>query len=165
MEVPIDKFLMQDYRRDMRTPDCPSYIDTRVPITPVKTIGTGFTTPNSKQKLRHTLIDIGGTSTDFQIATVTASKNVYLLGYHYWVTNTTNSEVKMWDAASGSAPSISANTKYEDEGALLLYIAPQTGWYTFVLPLPKKVTTGIRLTAGGASVSAFLVVYYIEEDV
>lgn len=170
MNVPIDKYLGQDYRVALRVPSSPSFIDTEVPITPIIDINKGLPRPNSKQIFHKSMVLISGAPADFNITTVTSSRKVFLLGVVTRQASATVAvNVNVYDASSGSVPTINNNTVMEDTGYIMqcwqLATAGAGTMEIVMLPLPSEINYGIRINAGAVSASFFMFVYWIEEIV
>lgn len=167
MHTPADKYLLQDYRDDLRVVDAPQWIDTDVHIVPVKAIGTGIPKPSARQRLITYMYNVNTTLTDTTISSVSSTKSVYLLGVTVLQAAATVANIYIFDATSGAAPSQPAVNTGANNTYVLMVSAPATAG-TFVqewLPYPLKVINGLRLDAGGAGQSALVMVYYIEEVV
>lgn len=166
MKVPANKYLLEDYRRDMKTVDAPQEIDTQINILPVKNVGAGVPVPNSAQRLRYKVFSTDANATQNQIATVSAQYNYYFLGF--WAQNGTanNQSLYIYDASSGAAPVFAAGNGYDDP---YIFVAAVSGTtvaqdHTYFVPFPIKVTSGIRLQWGAsAGASQNVIVFYIEE--
>lgn len=169
MNVPADKYLLKDYRDDMRTPDAPQWLDTQVPLMPVKAIGTGFPKPNSKQRIKFAFREVTNTAVDAysQLGTTTANLQYYFVGCTISQSSQTSTQnvVMVFDATTGNFPA-----------------APQDEVVVFDITMPASVTTsvnifapypilmkdGLRLGIGApgavASATRDVVVWYLEEQ-
>jgi hypothetical protein len=161
---PIDKYLAQDYRNTLRTSDAPQNIETDNPVLPVIDIQKGLPQPNSKQRLRYKFVNWTTTNTDYQIATPSSIKNIYYLGMYYVNTAATASTGAVWDGSTGSTPSSSANTSYDELMLDYSRLGATDGAFQYkMLPFPTKCSFGIRANFGVAAGSGFAIIWYIEE--
>lgn len=166
MEVPTDKYLLQDYRDDMRTSDAPQMIDTQTPLIPVKNIGSGLPKPNSKQRLlKYHVYKTNAASAYVNVATPSSNTRIYFLGVIVSVYDTLGRTVSAYDGSSGTAQhSVDANTI---NFFTFNTTASAYGNFSYFAPFPVQVVSGIRLfqdtlTASGSLSATF---YYIEEIV
>lgn len=86
----------------------------------------------------------------YQIATPDSTHDIYLLGWIIEQTTAAADTFVIFDAASGNAPSLSANTAYVDTTA---WIFGETSISTIhntsiMLPVPYKLTNGLRAQIG-----------------
>lgn len=125
---------------------------------------------NSNQSLKYSTIHVNGTATDYQLATVTSTKRVYFLGFMGENDAANVVDMQIWDGTTGTdrAAGFSNNTAYPQETGLIarygMTATAQTSISCF-LPLPVEVTSGLRMTSGGASQHCIWIVYWIEETV
>jgi len=155
VQVPVDKYLAEDYRQVLRTVDAPQNINTEVPITPAVIVNQGLPRPNSKQILRYTTVVNGAGNNSDQIATPNSTTNIYFLGC---LINSGAVNFCVWDGTSGDRTSLT-------DGQTTNFYYGSYGGTTNVIdfvPFPVKATSGIRVTTTGVS---SVIVYYIEEIV
>lgn len=164
METPISKYLAEDYRRNLGTPDAPSFIDTKNEIVPVVIVNDGLPKPNSKQRLRvyyksHT----GASTSDTTITTVTSTRNVYFIGAIIAQDAAGNAgEVQIQDNQS------TGQLSSPQQDALLANALMGTAAkdYPFFPPMPIKLTSGLHLFFPNQGASTrYAIIYYLEEIV
>lgn len=162
---PINKFIAEDYRRTLNTSDSPSFIDTEVPVAPVAVINNRLPVANANQRLRVAGVYSDGTTRYLQIATASSTIKVHFLGMQYYCNAAVAANMIIWDATSGTPPAITAGAVSYDENAYFCQIGAsavgQNG--SVFVPLPKEVTSGIRVQLGGAGQLLYGFIYWIEE--
>ena len=163
METPISKYLAEDYRRNLGTPDAPSFIETKNEIVPVVIVNDGLPKPNSKQRLRiyyksHT----GASTSDTTISTVTSTRNVYFIG-----------AIISQDAATGAGEiqiqdnQSTGQLSSPQQDALIANALMSTTArdYSFFPSMPIRLLSGLHLffPNQGATGTRYAIVYYLEE--
>lgn len=125
-----------------------------------------FPKPNTTQRLRLYLLRNTTSSTDYQVATVSATTNIYFVGAYVVQDGSTAAGIDIYDATSGSSPTINAGTPVTDSYLYKVSLKATTG-DTAVSnnPLPIKCNSGIRMTTGGASQNVVIEIQYIEETI
>lgn len=163
VQLPADKYLLQDYRDDLRTADAPQWLETEVPITPVKSIGAGFPKPNSKQIIKkYTAVKSTAGSAVTQVASVSASTKIYFLGAFFTVTATAGSgSVSINDSTSGS-PTLTNGATNEFFGFNGAAAAFANEYWIPAYPIPCIEGLRVNVTGPTTGTSA-CVVYYMEE--
>lgn len=165
MKLPADKYVLEDYRQDLRTSDAPQVIDTERELLPVKAIGTGIPRPNSRQILHVTLVNVT-TATAVQVCTRAAGTRIFFLAAFFYSGAAQATNSALFDATSGNGSAVVANTAYTDDYLAIFTLAAAVGASAFVqLPVGKEIMQGIRHYGGSAAGNANLVVYWVEERV
>jgi hypothetical protein len=161
MNLPADKYILQDYRDDLRVVEAPQYIDSSSALVPVKVVGAGLPKPNSKQVLKTYLVLKNNSTTSTQIATVTSSRNVYFVGAIVAFDAAGSKEFILADAASGVPANADAATN------LFISSTPAPpSQVTIWPPFPVKCINGLRAQVTAASgQNCIATIYYIEEIV
>ena len=149
----------------MQVAGSPSFVDDQIPVTPVSIVGgnIGLPKPRANQRTRYAYRIALHADTYYQIATNSSTKQYYYVGV---IASCSAAAVAhtdfVFDAASGNTPA-------SDTDEIMLYernFIANSG-DTAVLPIPLKMTNGIRLRLGdaGAAMNAWAIVVYIEEDI
>jgi hypothetical protein len=165
----VSRSIQQDFRDIVGVTSAP--IDTiKTDILPVAVItgNLGLPKPKSNQRLRWTLVALGNSSTEYQLATATNTTKIYLVGFNMANFNATSGSFGLWDTTSAGILSISGNTAYQDQSAYLGFVNFGTATnerYNLILPMPIEIKQGLRAFGGGAGISCWVTVYYIEETV
>lgn len=156
---------MADYRGDLSAPDAPSYLDTKLPLQPVKIVGAGIPKVAAKQRTVRAIVRIDATSRQYQIATNNSNTKYYFLGIVTSNNVAVLAGISVWDAISGTPSLPSAGNATTDSDQLMYFSALATigdsksSIYTF----PIETKYGIRMQAGGAGVDCWALLVYIEE--
>lgn len=154
---PISRNVANDYRTVMGTGDAPQFIDTEVPILPVKAIGEGIPKPNSSQRqLTYTSVATGNQQVNVSLPS--SSRNVYLTGITVNTNSTGIGDIYIIDASSGSS-----FTDTDTTGKVRLSMPISTDKQVF-FPFPIKMTTGLRLVVSWSAGTISSIVHYVEED-
>lgn len=168
MEVPINKYLGNDYREVLGTPDSPSYIDTKVPIMPVApmTIGKGFPSPKSNQVLRVYYTKNTSSEVNTAIATPSDSLRYYFIGC-----------IMTSDGGSANANDTQVNDSttsgFINTAGSTEVLAQKTIKASAVLdanifpPYPILIQKQLRVHLGnnGVTGAKYIIVYYLEERI
>lgn len=165
MQAPTDKYLLQDYRDDMRTPAAPQMLDTDREIVPVKLIGNGLPKVNSKQRLRFYNFTISNTTSTVQVATPNAQYRYHFVGFTYMIASVAGNTcfVNIFDATSGTAWTDTATNGIARQGLS----GAISGTGNCFPPVPVSVETGLRayIVATGAASQIDGSIIYIEERI
>jgi len=156
VQFPVDKYLLADYREQLRTFSAPQDLDTDYPILPVIPISQplGFPKPNSKQILRIYNVVLAAAG-DVQVATVSSSTNIYFVGAI--ISTAAGGTYGIADLTSGTVNQTNGDTTTLAYGGTAAQLNLE-----FKPALPYKCTSGIRVSGIGAF-SLRITIYYIEE--
>jgi hypothetical protein len=165
MEMPISKYISEDYRNILKTSGSPSRIDTDKEIVPTISLNSGIPMPSSNQRLRYATISIDATAREYNIITK-GNDNMYYLGHHVINLAAVVLTGTLYDAGAGAPAGITAPNVYNDNlGHLALLNQPAVIGSAFVNSLtnPIKLIRGVRFSGGGVGQSGILIIYYMEE--
>lgn len=162
--MPADKYLLQDYRNDMRTSQAPQDLDTSAQLIPVKCVGVGLPRPNSKQTLRrYHAYRTNEAAAQTNAAVPTSSTKIYFVGVVFSLFDSSGRYLSIADASSGTTPQ---NTNASTN--MLFYTqntAASTNTGSMFCPHPVEMLSGIRIYTDTMSATGqtFATIYYIEE--
>lgn len=170
MPDPLKPSIMQDFRDALGTNGSPSFFDSNTPPVPVAIIAgnVGYPRPRSNQRLRYTTIRTDATNRQFQVATASATTKIYYVGLQYNNNAAVVATATVWDGNSGSPPSLSGGTAYqEDAGYITNFVSEGTLYakLSAYLPYPMEMKYGIRVSGGGVGQDLQVTILYIEETV
>ena len=169
MPDPLKPSIMNDFRESLGVNTSPSFFNEATPLTPVALVSgnVGFPKPRTNQKLHYTLVHNTGVAGPFQIASVTSTSKVYLVGVECVQFVAVANTATFYDDITGNGPGVGANTVYTDLNGYIASVpnVATIGSKTSFFPsLPIEVKRGIRVATGGAGVDVNIYVYWIEED-
>lgn len=161
MIQPIRKSVMSDYRYSMGTADCPQFLDTEQPITPVAVVNQGLPIPKASQEVK-TIFYSKTSTAQVQVSTVSSNQRVWLLGWELTSNGTTSaSDIWLFDATSGT-PTV-ADGSLLIKGRILSGVSVEK---RHMYPLPIEFKSGLRIdiNCAGATPENRLIIYYCEES-
>lgn len=124
---------------------------------------SGYALPSSTQEVHEAMIYFTTTQTYYQIATPDASYDYYVIGWRAIKNAAAGSNLFIFDAAAGNVPGIAANNKYDDAaGYIMVDNNAVIEQYQENLPVPYKVTNGIRACAGNAGAAGYFHIMYLK---
>lgn len=163
---PLRNSALEDFRKETGSQAAPPFFNSEQPIVPTIVVGgnIGVIKPRANQRLK-TYYFVHTANTEAQVATVTSSKKIYLIGYIATIVTGAGGSLNshVFDRTTGTTRT-TADTDipiYRTVGT-----ASTTASFSDIFAIPIEMKIGLRLyTALAASSSVEGVVYYLEEDV
>jgi hypothetical protein len=169
MPFVIDPNLANDYRKVLGIPDAPNMIEPNLAIQPVVVLNQGLPSPKSNQVQRtFTFRRTGTGAATFQIATPTNNKRILLQGITIMNNLAATSLTILFDASTGSSPSIASGSGYYDEAGVFDFYGcgAAISCRDKFFPMPLVVKQGLRIEINAyAGSDVYGVVYFLEESI